>query len=319
MFLLCFGRLRNGPFEGPATVKPSALPVDIYSSYKHCDRLSGVDMNIARFHRFAGYCARSMVELGPIPTVKWMFATVQLNLGLSRPGHVSVRGPLLRYPLRLRARSSDPQIFRQIMIEDEYRVLAGLSIKHIIDLGANVGIASAYFLSRFPKAKVLAVEPDPETVEACRINLAPYDGRVQVLHGAAWSKRTVLMLQRRTCAANTTVNENVRTESDRIAIEGWDIGSLIALSGFDSIDLLKIDIEGAERYIFSDESREWLRLVKNISIELHGDSCRKAFYSALAGYEYENLRSGELDICLNVRPRVQMSSIDMGMQELPER
>ena len=27
---LCFGRLRSGPFEGPATVKPPALPVDTY-------------------------------------------------------------------------------------------------------------------------------------------------------------------------------------------------------------------------------------------------------------------------------------------------
>jgi len=26
----CFGRLRSGPFEGPATVKPPALPVDTY-------------------------------------------------------------------------------------------------------------------------------------------------------------------------------------------------------------------------------------------------------------------------------------------------
>jgi hypothetical protein len=34
----CFGRLRKGPFEGPATVKPPALPVDTYILCRLRDR-----------------------------------------------------------------------------------------------------------------------------------------------------------------------------------------------------------------------------------------------------------------------------------------
>ena len=73
------------------------------------------------------------------------------------------------HPVRMRSgRSSDLSVFWQIFVNREYAVLNDVhSTRLIIDLGANVGISSAYLLNQFPSAKVIAVEPDPGNYELC--------------------------------------------------------------------------------------------------------------------------------------------------------
>ena len=57
----------------------------------------------------------------------------------------------------------------------------------IIDCGANIGCSSAYFLSRYPACRVIAVEADAENCAELRRNLAPCDGtRAEVLQAGIW-------------------------------------------------------------------------------------------------------------------------------------
>jgi hypothetical protein len=62
------------------------------------------------------------------------------------------------------------------------------------------------------------------------------------------------------------------------------------------VDLLKVDIEGAEKTVFL--SAPWLDLVKNIVIELHGDEERRVFLNAIDGRGYAVTECGELTVCL---------------------
>lgn len=265
-------------------------------------------MNSEQVYRFLGYCARSARQVGVTAGCKWMFSTAQNNLHLSAPSRVVLRPRFLKHPVGLRAMSSDPFVFRQIMIENEYAPLANLCPATILDLGANVGLASAYFLSRFQDARVLAVEAEPANFAACRENLAPYHDRARVMHGAVWSGRGPLTLYAKSCAADFRVKEAATASADDVVVEGWDVGSLIAMSGFEHIDLLKIDIEGAEEEIFSRGFDQWLPSVKNLCIELHGERCRSAFFAAMQNYDYQHAQSGELDICLNIRRKQDVSS-----------
>ena len=89
-------------------------------------------------------------------------------------------------------------------------------------------------------------------------------------------------------------------------MQGWDLASLIEMSGFPQVDLLKIDIEGAEAEIFCAGVSNWLPRVRNLCIELHGAACRKAFFSALAGYDFERAHSGSLDLCTNLRLKMSV-------------
>ncbi|MGD0547445.1 MAG: FkbM family methyltransferase [Terracidiphilus sp.] len=260
-------------------------------------------MKIERISNFLRYCATACRLIGVAPTCKWIFATAQLYFHLSVPRSLTVLPSFLRYPVKLRARTSDPYVFRQIMIENEYLPLRNLRIKTILDLGANIGLASAWFLSCFPQASVLAVEAAADNAAACRDNLAPYGTRARVVHGAAWSCRTALTLHPQVCAADNIVQQSRVGDSAGMQVEGWDLPSLIELSGFAQIDLLKMDIEGAEAEVFRSGAPQWLGRVRNLCIELHGQACREAFYKALEGLDYSVSQSGELDICTNLRPK----------------
>lgn len=259
-------------------------------------------MNFKRLGRFLRYCASAPRTVGVAPACQWIFSTAQLNLKFSTPEVVSVRPRFLKHRVKLRARTSDAFVFRQIMIENEYLPLKDLHAQTILDLGANIGLASAWFLNQFPEACVFAVEADLDNYKACCANLAPYGDRARVIHGAAWSKRTTLVLRRAKCAADNRVEETRAGDTGEIRVEGWDMGSLIEMSGFESVDLLKIDIEGAEAEVFRADSGGWLPLVRNLCIELHGGSCREAFSQALTNYEFQHSQSGELDICKDLRP-----------------
>jgi hypothetical protein len=87
------------------------------------------------------------------------------------------------------------------------------------------------------------------------------------------------------------------------AVQGWDIPSLLRLTGKEQIDLLKVDIEGSEVNVFGPESSSWLHKVSNICIELHGPHCEEVFFHALRDFEYELSHSGELTVCSNLRPK----------------
>ncbi len=80
-------------------------------------------------------------------------------------------------------------------------------------------------------------------------------------------------------------------------VNGIDLGSLFASR---TVELLKIDIERAEIEVFSNPC-PWLKLVRNIVIELHDNECSEAFHRALNGYEYEEFTAGELTFCCDLR------------------
>ena len=71
------------------------------------------------------------------------------------------------------------------------------------------------------------------------------------------------------------------------------------LAGFTRIDLLKIDIEGAEVDLLLKDAERWLPQVRNLSIELHGPECEAALERALAPYTYQRQMLGELHLLLS--------------------
>jgi FkbM family methyltransferase len=58
----------------------------------------------------------------------------------------------------------------------------------ILDLGANIGITVADNARRYPGARLIAVELDPENAELARLNTAPWADRVELLQGAVWTE-----------------------------------------------------------------------------------------------------------------------------------
>jgi FkbM family methyltransferase len=208
------------------------------------------------------------------------------------------------HPLSIRANSSDIGVFDQIFIEAEYACLNELvDIRLIVDLGANVGYSSAYFLSHFPEAQVIAVEPDPTNFALLERNMSPYGNRVRTVHAGIWSHPTRLVIRNTPYRDGGEWTRQVQEcgATEKGDIEGVDLDTLLKRSGHERISLLKIDIEGAEAVIFAQNYKSWIDKVSTIVIELHDDSAfgeaSDVFFSAIRGLGFQVARSGELTIC----------------------
>ena len=115
----------------------------------------------------------------------------------------------------------------------------------IVDLGANIGLASRRFLERFPRARIVSVEPEPGNVAVLRHNLDPSaDARRSSTH--AWSACPP-GLPRRDNGSRGRLLHDRRAEGDTDVVTMADVLSEL---GNDRIDLLKCDIEGAESELF---------------------------------------------------------------------
>lgn len=233
--------------------------------------------------------ADTRASTGLSAVIRWETWHFAAKLGLPQPALWRIRPRQVFHPLQARLRgSSDLSVFEQIFIGQEYSCLRDLKDPSLVlDLGANVGYSAAYFLSLFPKARIVAVEPDERNLEICKANLLPYGNRVLLLHGAAWSRPTTLRLVRGVFADGrdwaTQVEESIGEDGRSVGVQAWDVGSLIDMGGGGTVDLLKVDIERAELAVFGEAAGSWLPRVRNICIELHGKDSGSGIFRRTEG------------------------------------
>jgi Methyltransferase FkbM domain len=86
------------------------------------------------------------------------------------------------------------------------------------------------------------------------------------------------------------------------AVSGITIVELLRQYGYSSIDIVKMDIEGAGREVFSADYYPWLVNTKILIVELHDHlkpGCSQAFNSAIAGLGFHRMQRGENTILIN--------------------
>ena len=138
-----------------------------------------------------GSLLRSIRNTGLLTTLVYKLDRIRLSAGVPATGLLKLQPTGVAQPLELRrGKSSDMEVYRAIFIEREYDAVEPESPPSLIlDLGANIGASSVYFLNRFPQARVVAIEPDRDNFLRCQVNLAPYGSRAIVLQGGVWSHR----------------------------------------------------------------------------------------------------------------------------------
>jgi len=231
------------------------------------------------------------------------------RFGGLRPGQVgTLHPPDAAHPLFARGGSTDLRVFQQVFVEREYGCLddaAGVEL--VIDCGANVGYSSAWFLSRWPGARVLAVEPDAENFAALRRNLAPYGARATLLRAGLWSHPCGLRMEESAFRGGGAWARQVRETrpGEEPGLPAFDVPSLLERAGAARASVLKIDVEGAEAVVFAGAC-DWLDRVDNLVIELHDDShfgdARAAFFRAIEGRGFALGTSGELTVARRAAP-----------------
>lgn len=134
---------------------------------------------------------------------------------------------------------------------------------NIIDLGSNIGCSCLYWFRQFPESRVTAFEPHPLHLELLRSNLARNGWTEKVtIHAAAAGTRPAKAFLTDQGLSSRIVEHD---ELNSYSITMVDFFSVI---GSAPIDLLKIDIEGSEYELLSDE--RFLALpVRTLMMEWH--------------------------------------------------
>ena len=167
----------------------------------------------------------------------------------------------------MRACSPDARVFRNIFSRSDYDLPTDAmgEVRTIIDLGAYCGLSTVYFAERFPGASIVAVEPDPANYNCLRLNAStiPQAERVRILQLAVSdASGSARFSDRGTQWARRIDPEGTLT------VHTMTMPDLLAASGFDTVDLLKVDIEGAERILLEGLS-EWESRCRWVLMELH--------------------------------------------------
>jgi len=152
--------------------------------------------------------------------------------------------------------------WKEIFGDEIYRFPATGRAPRIIDGGANLGLASLYFLRRYPGARVTALEPDPGIFALLEKNLAgwPCEGRLRLLPKALAASANPRIFQSRGADAGRLSPTGARGD---LTVACLPLDDLLS----EPVDFLKLDLEGAETEVL--EASRNLARVKYLFVEHH--------------------------------------------------
>lgn len=220
---------------------------------------------------------------------------------------------MVSYKISLRRGTSDIPAFRQIFWGKAYKVLIDRiqqdqcesDIKFIIDAGANIGCSMLYFKKLFGSATIVAVESEEGNYRCLLENIRLNElESVIPLRAALWFDESLLKVDKTSGDGREWgYSVSLATDSDD-SVQAVTVAGLMARYSMPSIDILKIDIEGAERYIFENEERvkAFLPSVRYLAMEVHENFiARKHIVALLEKFAFSYYLSGELVVACNPR------------------
>lgn len=205
---------------------------------------------------------------------------------------------------------SDYNVFKQIFNFEEYKIVLSLYKLNIlndekpvlIDAGANVGYTSLYFLNSIPNLQIFSIEPSESNMNIYKQNIALNNFEQQV----KFYMNALAEVENKNFTINNTFRDgkdwSISTQENKDGIlKGITINEIIKNNNLNKISILKIDIEGAERFIFNKNNNlDFLKITQIIAIEIHDEfNIRNQINELLLENNFIIFESGELTIGIN--------------------
>jgi FkbM family methyltransferase len=211
--------------------------------------------------------------------IQWRFLQVLARI----PGVNSLPIPMF-YPFVLFYHLGVPPswVYKEIFLNECYAAWSRDDVTVIVDLGANVGLAALYYMNRYPKARVISIEPNPDAVSCLRKNLGSYSNSEVISVAVAKNAgRTKLWVDTESASK---LNSSI-TGRDRFGRHGKFNSVFITTKRLEEIipshvDLLKVDIEGAEYEVLASLCVNPSR-IRTIVSEFHDLPSRRSEFFAL--------------------------------------
>jgi FkbM family methyltransferase len=197
----------------------------------------------------------------------------------------------IAHPIYIRTIRADMQSFINTFIDPYLDKKPYLTdSKFVIDAGANIGFTAVLFANWWPQCKIISIEPDKENYNLILKNTSFYPN-ITVLNGGVWNKEVKLKIEagQEDGFVVREVNSNqTQIKSENLTI-GISIDQLIKEFNISQIDFLKMNIEGSEKEIFSENYQTWLPQTKAMLIELHDGKnagCSKTVFSTVNQFDF---------------------------------
>jgi FkbM family methyltransferase len=206
----------------------------------------------------------------------------------------------IRHPVYIRIGTTDLSVLKQVLIERHYDFWLPINPTVIVDAGANIGLSAVFFANKYPNANVFALEPEEANFKLLERNVSAYP-QIKAVRAALWSENKQI------CLVDPGVGEHGFQTLDRDSgkcqhrglVPAITLDNLMRQAELRQIDVLKIDIEGAEKEVFRT-SATWKDKVAAIMVELHDSvlpGCREAFLEATKEFS-RRFGNGEILTCL---------------------
>lgn len=203
---------------------------------------------------------------------------------MGRPREFTVVPPGADHAVHLRLGTSDFCAYKDVLVcrIKEYEPgIANFSPRVIVDAGAHIGMASLGFARRYPRATIYAVEPEPANFALLCRNVGGHPQIVPV-QAAIWKQDGEVGLGPSEAHPKGAFQV---VENGETRVRAITMGTLMHEMKIEFVDLLKMDIEGAEKDVF--ETCDWIARVGTIAIELHDrvkPGCTAALQRAARGF-----------------------------------
>jgi FkbM family methyltransferase len=201
-------------------------------------------------------------------------------------GTVTVTPKAIGSPITLRMGTSDLACYRQVIESEDYDFPYPKTVRTIIDAGAYVGFSAIFFARKYPDAVILAIEPDAENFTQLQRNTRAFP-QITPIQAAVWGETkqlSVVDTGGREWGFQTVDTTPTRSRS---VVPALAMETLVETYGIERVDILKVDIEGAERQVFA-HADGWIDRVSSIVIELHdrfAPGCSEIVRSAVASFD----------------------------------
>jgi FkbM family methyltransferase len=219
------------------------------------------------------------------------FETWAAMKGHRRPETTSVLLRCARAPILCRGGTSDISVVWEVFGNREYECPGGWPFRSVLDLGANCGIFAAYAWAQTEGqlTHYLGVEPDYDAFEALRVQIEQQGmtGISRLFRCAAWNRNGTVHFD----DSGQSYVHHIST-SGRLEVPARTIDSLLDEAGLETVDLIKIDVEGAEAQLLTDMS-PWAHRAGAVVVELHNGLSFDWFARCVQAAGFEALRPGD--------------------------
>lgn len=152
--------------------------------------------------------------------------------------------------------------FREIFVDEFYRFNTTNPNPVIFDCGTNIGTSVVYFRQAYPNARIVAFEADEQISATLQENLRKnHISGVEVITKAVWTNDEGIWF-----GSDQADSASIFSQTDRKLVPSVRLRDILLHETH--IDMLKMDIEGAETAVLTD-CRDALAHVQNLFVEFH--------------------------------------------------